>query len=304
MSDITIFDEPSNVATVRRESRRADRMGNSGSSMRRIKLSNGRDFTRVVNGEEIGAAVDQQLDVIIVDWLLEPSRKFYAGAYDKNAKGALPDCWSNEGIVPEVGAKNPQSKSCMECRNNVKGSGTNGTGKLCRYERRIAVLVVGDPTGDVYQMAIPGASLFNETDGNGIYSFENYVKKFLKVNREAPDTVVTRIIYDRKAETFRVGFKGIRHLTPVESGLVDAAQDDPATDNYIRLTVGAVDRPKAIAAAAPVAAIAPPPAEPAANPFGDADAEPAKRASKTEATFAPKAELASVLTEWGSDEEG
>jgi len=53
-----------------------------------------------------------------------------------------------------------------------------------------------------------------------------------------------------------------------------------------------------------VAAIAPPPAKPAANPFGDADAEPAKRASKTEATFAPKAELASVLSEWGSDEEG
>jgi hypothetical protein len=304
MSDITIFDEPSNVATVRRESRRADRMGNSGSNMRRIKLSNGRDFTRVMNGEEIGNAVDQQLDVIIVDWLLEPSRKFYAGAYDKNAKGALPDCWSNEGIVPEVGAKNPQAKSCMECRNNVKGSGSNGTGKACRYERRIAVLVVGDPTGDVYQMAIPGASLFNETDGNGIYSFENYVKKFLKVNREAPDTVVTRIIYDRKAETFKVGFKGVRHLTPVEAKMVDAAQDDPITDSYIRLTVGAVDRPKAIAAPAPVAAIAPPPVEPAVNPFGDADAEPAKRASKTEATFKPKAELASVLSEWGSDEEG
>jgi hypothetical protein len=299
MSNITIFDEPSNLLTVRRESRRADRMGNSGSSMRRIKLSNGRDFTRVVNGEEIGNPVDQQLDVIIVDWLAEPSRKFYAGAYDPNAKGTLPDCWSNEGVVPEAGAANPQAKSCKQCRNDVKGSGTNGQGKACRYERRVAVLVVGDLSGDTYQIAIPGASLFSESEGNNTYSFEGYMK-FLRANREAPDTVVTRIIYDRKAATFKIGFKGIRHLTQIEADMVDAAQDDPETENYIRLTVGAVDRAKALAAPAPVAAIAPPPVEPVANPFGDT--APVKRASKTAAAIKPKAELASVLSEWGDED--
>ena len=106
MSNITIFEEQSDVSTVRRESRRMDRMSNgSGGSMRRIQLSNGRIFKRVVNGEQIGKSVSNQLDVIVVDWLMEPSRKFYAAAYDKDAKATLPDCWSNDGITPEATAK-------------------------------------------------------------------------------------------------------------------------------------------------------------------------------------------------------
>lgn len=305
MSNITIFEEQSDVSTVRRESRRMDRMSNgSGGSMRRIQLSNGRIFKRVVNGEQIGKSVSNQLDVIVVDWLMEPSRKFYVAAYDKDAKATLPDCWSNDGITPEATAKGKQSSSCAACPKNVKGSGSNGKGKACRYERRLAVLVAGDPSGDVYQIAVPGASLFSTNDGS-IYGFEGY-KKFLLANGEGLDTVVTRIIYDAEADTAKVGFKAIRHLTEVESGLVDAAQEDPATEKYIMLTVAAASGAPALAAPTKVAAIAAPPAQPAANPFGDDDDEdeaeeaaPAKRASKPKAAVDEvKPELASVLGEW------
>lgn len=305
MSNITIFEEQSNVPTVRRESRRMDRMSNgSGSGMRRIQLSNGRIFKRMVNGEQIGKSVSNQLDVIVVDWLMEPSRKFYAAAYDKDAKATLPDCWSNDGITPEATAKGKQSSSCAACPKNVKGSGSNGKGKACRYERRLAVLVVGDPSGDVYQIAVPGASLFSDNDGS-IYGFEGY-KKFLLANGEGLDTVVTSIIYDAEADTAKVGFKAIRHLTPIESDLVDAAQDDPATEKYTMLSVAAVSGATALAAPAKVAAIAAPPAQPPANPFGDDDEEdeaeeaaPAKRASKPKAAVDEvKPELASVLGEW------
>jgi len=305
MSNITIFEEQSDVSTVRRESRRMDRMSNGGGgSMRRIQLSNGRIFKRVVNGEQIGKSVSNQLDVIVVDWLMEPSRKFYAAAYDKDAKATLPDCWSNDGITPEATAKGKQSSSCAACPKNVKGSGSNGKGKACRYERRLAVLVAGDPSGDVYQVAIPGASLFSTNDGS-IYGFEGY-KKFLLANGEGLDTVVTRIIYDAEADTAKVGFKAIRHLTEVESGLVDAAQENPETEKYIMLTVAAASGATALAAPAKAAAIAPPPAQPVANPFGDDDDEdeveeaaPAKRASKPKATVDEvKPELASVLGEW------
>jgi hypothetical protein len=305
MSNITIFEEPSNLPTVRRESRRMDRMSTgSGSSMRRIQLSNGRTFKRIVGGEQIGKAAPNQLDVIIVDWLAEPSRKFYAGAYDPNAKATLPDCWSNDGVVPEAGAKNKQGSSCAACPKNVKGSAP-GNKKACRYERRIAVLVVGDPSGDVYQIAIPAASLFSDNDGN-VYGFEGY-KKFLLASNEALDTVVTRIIYDEDADTIKVGFKPIRHLTEVEAGLVDAAQDDPETERYTKLTVGAVDGAKAPAPQATLlttkaADIAP------ANPFGDDDEEeveaaPVKRAAKPKATAEVKPELASVLSEWLDNED-
>jgi hypothetical protein len=305
MSNITIFEEPSNLPTVRRESRRMDRMATpGGSGMRRIQLSNGRTFKRIVNGEQIGKAATDTLDVIIVDWLVEPSRKFYAAAYDKDAKATLPDCWSNDGVVPEAGAKNKQHSSCAGCPNNVQGSGTGGKGKRCRYERRLAVLVAGDPSGDVYQIAIPGASLFSGNNGN-VYGFEGY-KKFLLASKEALDTVVTRIIYDTEADTAKVGFKPIRHLTEMEANLVDDAQDDPATERYTKLTVGAVDGAKAIAAPAPVAVIAAPAAS--VNPFGDDEEEevaaaPVKRAAKPKAVAEVKPELASVLAEFLDDED-
>lgn len=308
MSNITIFEESSNLPTVKRESRRMDRMmSGSGSTMRRIQLSNGRTFKRIVAGEQIGKAVPNQLDVIVVDWLAEPSRKFYAAAYDKDAKATLPDCWSNDGVTPEAGAKNKQHSSCAACPKNVKGSGTGGKGKACRYERRLAILVAGDPSGDVYQIAIPGASLFSDNDGN-VYGFEGY-KKFLFANDEALDTVVTRIIYDAEADTAKVGFKAVRHLTEVEAGFVDAAQDNPETERYTKLTVGAVDGAKAAAPASKPLAIEAAPSTPVADPFGDddeeevAEAAPAKRASKPKATAEVKPELADALKGFLDDED-
>jgi hypothetical protein len=304
MSNITIFEEPSNLPTVRRESRRMDRMssGSGGSSMRRIQLSNGRTFKRMVGGEQVGKPASDHLDVIIVDWLPEPSRKFYSAAYDKNAKASLPDCWSNDGVVPEAGAKNKQYSSCAGCPKDVKGSGSNGKGKACRYERRLAILVVGDPSGEVYQIAIPGASLFSDNDGS-VYGFEGY-KKFLLASNEALDTVVTRIVYDADADTAKVGFKPTRHLTEVEAGFVDAAQDDPETERYIKLTVGAVDRgtaSPALATTPKTLAIEAAPTTTPADPFGGDNAEeapPTKRASKPKAAATVKPELADTLKEF------
>lgn len=316
MSNITIFEEPSNLPTVRRESRRMDRMSTgTGSSLRRLQLSNGRTFKRIVNGEQIGKAVSDQLDVIVVDWLAEPSRKFYAAAYDKDAKATLPDCWSNDGIRPEQGAKNKQSEGCNGCPKNVKGSGSNGKGKACRYERRLAVLVAGDPSGDIYQIAIPGASLFSDNDGS-VYGFEGY-KKFLLANGEALDTVVTRIVYDAEADTAKVGFKAIRHLTETEVDFVDTAQEDPATEKYIMLTVAAVDgagtKPKAGQLALPLDEKEEAPAKLAkpaksVDPFADdgdeeEEATPVKRASvKKEEAPKGKRNLATALSEWGEDD--
>lgn len=303
MSNITIFDEPSNLPTVHRESRRMDKMSNGGggSGMRRIHLSNGRTFKRVVNGEQIGKAAPDHLEVIIVDWQVEPSRKFYASAYDKDAKATLPDCWSNDGVNPDTGAKNKQASSCAACPKNVKGSGTNGKGKACRYERRLAVLVVGDPSGNVYQITVPGASLFSAADGS-IYGFEGY-KKFLTANGSAMDIVVTRIIYDTEADTIKVGFKAMRHLTAVEAGFVDQAQDDSETVKYTMLTVGtpAPTTPKMLTIEAA-------PQKPTTNPFGDDDEEeepqavPTKRAAKPKATADVKPEMSAVLNKWLDDD--
>jgi hypothetical protein len=316
MSNLTIFSEASNVPTVRRQSKLLDKMGSSGSSLRRIGLNLNGTFKRIVNGEQIGKAVPHQLDVIVVDLLAEPSRQFYASKYDPNAQATLPDCWSNDGKTPDAKAAGKPASSCAACPKNVEGSGENGKGRACRYLRRIAVLVAGDPSGEVYQMQLPAGSLFGK-GVDSVHPFESY-KKFLLANGEAVDTVVTRVMYDLDADTMKLKFQPARHLTDVEAGFVDAAQEDPETKRYIGLNVveaggaKAKAEPKLIEAKATPAA----PAAPAGNPFGGDEEEeapapaaeeaPTKRATPKRATTevkAAKPELKQAMAAWLDDEE-
>jgi hypothetical protein len=313
MSNLTIFAEVSNVPTVRRQSKLLDKMGSGGSSLRRIGLNTNGTFKRIVNGEQIGKAVPHQVDVIIVDLLAEPSRQFYASKYDPNAAATLPDCWSNDGKAPEAKAGKRQASSCAACPKNVEGSGENGKGRACRYLRRIAVLVVGDPSGELYQMQIPAGSLFGK-GVDSIHPFESY-KKFLLGNGEAVDTVVTRVMYDLNADTMKLKFQPVRHLTDVEAGFVDAAQEDPETKRYVGLTVNGPEAGAAKPAEPKMIEIKATPAAPAANPFGDEEEEeevgkfepvPVRRPASKRATVdtaTAKPEVKQVMASWLDDED-
>lgn len=312
MGNITIFDDQSSeVAVVRRQSRLADKMG-TGGGLRRIQLSKKGTFKRIVNGEQIGGVARDSADVIIVDMLPDVSRQFYAKGYDPDAPPTLPDCWSNLGKTPEPGASNKQASACSACPKNVVGSGTGGKGRACRYLRRLAVLVVGENTGDVYQINIPSKSLFAKGVGN-IHGFESY-KNFLRVNGEGVDTVVTRILYNPDVDELEVRFQPVRRLTAEEDALVTAAQEDPETERYTKLTAAEADGvTKAPTAPAPAAA----PAPKASGFFSDTEdededeapvkakePEPKKRASKKEEAPAaqPKPELNAVLSSWLDDD--
>lgn len=314
MSNLTIFTDASSVPTVRRQSKLLDKMGNAGGGIpRRIATNTNGTFKRLVNGEQIGKAVPHQLDVIIVDLLPEPSRQFYSTKYDPNAQATMPDCWSNDGKTPDAKASKKASSSCAVCPKNVEGSGDNGKGKACRYLRRIAVLLAGDPSGEVYQMQIPAASLFGKGVDN-IHPFESY-KRFLLANGEALDTVVTRVMYDLDADTMKLKFQPVRHLTDVEGGFVDAAQEDPETKRYVGLTV--TETSGAASAAAPKMIEAKATPAVTGNPF-DEDGEdeepapaqeaPAKRTGtkRTTETIAAKPELKTAMASWldGEDEDG
>jgi hypothetical protein len=313
MSNLTIFQDPSNLPTVRRQSKLLDKMGSNGGSLRRIALNTNGTFKRIVGGEQIGKAVPHQLDVIVVDLLAEPSRQFYASKYDPSAQATLPDCWSNDGKTPDAKAAGKPASSCAACPKNVEGSGENGKGRACRFLRRIAVLVVGDPSGEVYQMQIPAASLFGKGTDN-VHPFESY-KKFLMANGEAVDTVVTRVMYDLDADTMKLKFTPVRLLTEVEAGFVDAAQEDPETKRYVGLSVvEAGGATKAIAAPAEPKVIEAKavPAAPAGNPFGDdedeeeAPAAPVKRPApkrNVADTTTAKPELKQAMASWLDDGE-
>lgn len=299
-NEISIFGDKTNVVSI--GDRRPSKLGQSLASRsmsRRIQTSTNGTFKRLVNGEQIGNAVRGAMEFIIVDLLPNVSRVYYREKFDPSKEATLPNCWSNLGDKPEKNVPEASHSNCADCPMNVKGSGENGS-KACRYQRRIAVLVAGDPTGEVYQFNIPAKSLFGKGTGN-THPFEQYVK-FLLANGESPDTVVTKVCYDDNADTLELLFSPQRTLSDSEYQLVVAAQARAETSNYTKITVAQADGvtrapakaeapvPKVVRSADPDEEVAP------------AVAEPTKRVSKKEATPKPTVDLASVIDEWGGDD--
>lgn len=289
-----------------------------GGTTRRIATSTNGTFKRVVNGQQIGKAIRGEFSAIIVSLLPKVSREFYAKAYDPDAKATLPDCWSNLGDKPEENVPNKQGGNCANCPQNVKGSGKGGDRKACRFQRRVAILLAGDNSGEVYQFKIAATSLFGEGSQN-THPFESYVS-FLLANGFSIDRVITKISYDLDADTMKLKFSPVRPITTDELELVKAAQEDPATSRVVQLTTAAADKVKALPASEEPTifeeAKAAPASEPAAttnvwdDDSGVEDAEyeevqeaPKKRPAKKKETVTDKGDLSDILDAWVDDED-
>jgi hypothetical protein len=307
MSNLSIFKQSGAVSTSgKRELTGLAKTLAATNNMRRIATNTNGTFKRMINGEQIGNAIRGEFNAIIVDALPKVSRTFYAGKYDPNAKATLPDCWSNLGDKPEASASNKQHSNCGDCPQNIKGSGDNG-GRACRFQRRIAILIEGDPTGEVYQFNVPAKSLFGKGNGN-VHPFESYVK-YLLGNGESPDTVVTNISYDLNADSMELLFTPLRGISDEEYALVVAAQADPETKKYVQLTVAAADGVKAEPKQETPKAAPAPAVTRSDEPDDEDDApmtEPVKRSAKpaaVEEAPAVSGDLASIVNAWGDDED-
>jgi hypothetical protein len=293
MSNISIFQQKNSVATNREVSELSKSLadsGGNGGTTRRITMSKG-VFRRIVNGKEAGKVKDGFLNVIIINALPKVSRQFYASAFDPDAAPTLPDCWSNLGDVPDPKAANAQSASCATCPQNIDGSGANGKGRACRFNRRIAVVLENDMSGDIYQFNIPAKSLFGKGVGN-THPFESYTK-FLPANGESIDRIVTQIAFDENETADVLKFTPVRHLTDEEIDVVEAAQSTQESKRVIQLTVAQQD---GVVKLPPAAAKQPVEVE------EEVDEPVVKRTKKAEVpAAAPKAKLADVVSAWSDN---
>ena len=304
MSNVTIF--KNQVATTSNSTRALSDLAKSLApkrtiTTRRIQTNTNGTFKRIINGEQVGNPVRGEINVIILDLLPKVSRTYYKDKYDPNKDATLPDCWSNLGGIPEEAAPNPQAINCADCPMNIKGSGENG-GRACKFQRRIAVLVEGDPTGEVYQFNVPAKSLFGDGVGN-VHPFESYIK-YLVANGESPDRVITNIKFDDNADTMELLFTPMRNITDSEYELIVAAQSRPETKRYTMLTVaqasGVTKAPPAVESK-PVAAK---PVEKVTRSEEPDDVPaPVKRETK-KTQEAPKAApaLSAIVDDWADDE--
>ena len=265
-------------------------MGGGGGGIKRISIKGG-VWRMMVNGKEIAKNEERSMNVVIVNAAPKVSRTFYLKQYTEGGDVTAPDCWSADGDFPDAKASNPQSKRCVDCPQNVKGSG-QGDSRACRFSHRLAVVLANDIGGDVFQLTLPAASIFGE-GAPGKWPLQTYAKMI--GSKGIPITaVVTEMRFDTDSATPKLTFKPVKvldkadALAAIEQGKTDAAI------KAVTMTVGEADGAKAAPKleAPKKEEAAPEPAEPVK--------EPTKR-SKKEEPAAESKDLSKVLSEWDDE---
>jgi hypothetical protein len=264
-------------------------MGGGGGGMKRISIKGG-VWRMMVNGKEIAKNEERSMNVVIVNAAPKVSRTFYLKQYTEGGDVSAPDCWSADGEVPDAKAANPQSKRCVDCPQNVKGSG-QGDSRACRFSQRLAVVLANDIKGDVFQLTLPAASIFGE-GAPAKWPLQTYAKMI--GGKGIPVTaVVTEMRFDTDSATPKLTFRPIRvlekaeALTAIEQGKTDAAK------RAITMTVAEADGVKKLAAPAPSEKV-----QEAPTSSKEVQEEPTKRSTKKEEPVADAKDLTKVLSEW------
>jgi hypothetical protein len=277
----------------------------SGSSTKRISIEGG-VFRMMVGGKEVAKNTDRSMNVAIVSTAPANSRIYYDPSVPYvRGQASAPTCSSTDGNKPNPGTKTPQAASCATCPQNIAGSG-NGDSRACRYQRRLAVVLEGDMSGDVYQVILPATSIFGKGQGTQQLPLEAYAR-MLHGNRVGVDSVITKMEFDTDSSTPKLVFSPVRFLEENEQDIVDRQSDTPEAEHAIGLNAYQADTgTPAIAAPKPTATVdttAKPKAsgfQPVAAPVADEEEaipEPVK-ATPVDAD-ARSAKIANVLDAWG-----
>lgn len=269
-------------------------MGGGGGA-KRISIEGG-VWRLLVNGKEVTRNEDRAMNMVIVAAAPKVSRTFYAGVYKKGV-ATPPDCWSADGDLPDAKAAKPQSKTCADCPQNIKGSGQGGS-RACRFSQRLAVVLENDIGGDVYQLSLAATSIFGEGEP-GKWPLQTYAKMI--GSKGVPITaVVTEARFDTNSSTPKLTFKPVRYLETDEFNQALAKGKSEEATRAITMTVAQTDGVDSEVPAAETPAVEAPKAKAAPVEVEEAEVveEPTKRASKKEEAPAPKKDLASILDEW------
>jgi hypothetical protein len=298
-TEVDVFQSGAVATTSRRDDGFTANITGSSITSKRISIRNN-VFRLMVNGKEIDKSDARHLDVVIVNASPYVHRMYFAGEYKPGQKVSPPACWTQDSIKPDAEVPNPQSATCADCPQNIKGSGPNGT-KACRFSRRIAVVKADDMNGDVYQVTLPAQSIF----GNGsaerrpLHEYTDYVR----ANNQNLMSVVSRMSFDMDSSSTKIGFKPIRILNDEEYDVCLAKSKSDDSKRAIQLTVNVNKEEDEEANSQPAPA---PQAKREADPFPKAEVveeedipEPVKRAEpkvepKPQPVQQPKADINDV----------
>jgi len=268
--------------------------GSGGGEQRRRISLNGGKFREFVNGEQVSVSKEDNLNVVIVN-AAPISRTYYEGTYDAQ-NPTPPKCWSADtnAPAPDVPQEQRQASRCMDCPQNIKGSG-QGESRACRFAQRIAVALEGQ-LDKVYQLQLPATSIFGDGK-DGKTPMQAYAR-FLSAHNTPAVAIITNMRFDENSSTPKLFFKAVRPLDEQELKTVVEMKDHPDTLKAITLTVAQTD---GTAKAAPAPAPAPKKEEP--KSLFASDDEPVEEPTKVVRKSAPApsaddGDLSSIIDNW------
>jgi hypothetical protein len=290
MSEMTLFKGglPAYLQTASDDATNALAGGESLGS-RRISIK-GTVFREYIGGKEYRVSEERSMNVVIIKAAPKVSRVFYAGTYVEG-EAVTPTCWSSDSQRPDEKVKDKQSATCLNCPQNIKGSG-QGDSRACRYQQRLAVVVDGEvDKEEVYQLVLPPTSVFGDGE-KGKLPLQAYARH-LK-NHGTPITgVVTEMRFDTASPTPKLIFKPVRPVTEEEFETIQRLKDSPEAVNAITMTVaqtdGVKDKKPALAA---------PKAEAPAEKLEAEEVEEPKKAAPKKAAVSAEPKLEDLVGEW------
>ena len=162
------------------------------------------------------------IEVVLVKAAGAIAKIFYKNGYQDGANAA-PDCWSSDGVKPDMGAQQKQSSTCANCPMNAWGSRITEAGKpgkACADSRRMAVVPLNDLANELFGgpmlLRVPAASLKDlKAYGDLLdgYGYPYYA-------------VATRISFDPKEAFPKMVFSAMRPLTDDEATHIKELRND------------------------------------------------------------------------------
>lgn len=167
---------------------------------------------------EDGDGPRNSIEVVILQAAKTVSKIWYKDGYVEGSNAA-PDCFSNNGVVPEVSSKLKQCDTCAACPMNQWGSRITPAGKqgkACSDSKRLAVVpeqdMLNEAHGGPMLLRVPAASL---------QDIAMYGQKMQQMGFPYY-AVVTKIAFDPNEAFPKFIFTGVRPLSDAEADVVIA----------------------------------------------------------------------------------
>jgi hypothetical protein len=163
------------------------------------------------------------LDVVIVGIAPHIAKSWYDKRYSEGDSEA-PDCFSIDGIHPDMASPKKQCASCAACPQNAWGSRVTEAGKkakACQDVRRIAVVPSGDITNEGY-----GGPMLLRVPPMSLTNLARYGAELNRLGYQ-PYMVETRLGFDYSVAYPLITFTAIKLLDDAQAVEVLEAIEDP-----------------------------------------------------------------------------